>query len=41
MVFAGNVMVTGGASASLEEAKRAAEAAIGYYNAVEPLSGVA
>jgi hypothetical protein len=41
MVFAGNVMVTGGASASLEEAKRAAEAAIGYYDAAEALSGVA
>jgi hypothetical protein len=25
----------------LDEAKRAAEAAIGYYNAVEPLSGAA
>jgi hypothetical protein len=41
MVFAGNVIAAGGASADLEEAKRAAEAAIGYYNAAEPFSGVA
>jgi len=41
MVFTENIMVAGGASASLEEAKRAAEVAVGYDYAEEPLSEIA